>query len=411
MQPKIPLPPALPPQIQRMLDSEPGTEALVHGTPCGEPRIGMVLKRTYRTAPDGGWELAAPEDQDMVVPGVYLYAIVDPPFVAPVRFDNDGAAFRAATDVVVQCYAQTYGVERSETTVGIRFGDFSREIRVQGDREAEWVEDGTVRFSPPASFDEMSITYDRAYGGFDAVALERWRNPEWEALRKARPEYQLEASTPFHYPRNPAGVGYLIQLDEESVSRVRVPNLDYPDDPVTAERLAVGHPDRWMAGPLPACMDWTSADWFPRCCYLGGERRPEGYDGPVAEIERGWIGEEVFEIPFVLETGTLRQEFAQAASPGMSFSEVPWSSELELTNLHPEHPAWRFHLPYEVPDAKLALGGPSLTELTPHLNAVVIRPDLAEVVMIWCAHAPVSRRYSPEQAAEMRREVAWRAQT
>ena len=42
-----------------------------------------------------------------------------------------------------------------------------------------------------------------------------------------------------------------------------------------------------------------------------------------------------------------------------------------------------------VPRVRMELSAGQWTALEPHLNAVVIRPDADEVVMTWCASAPV----------------------
>jgi hypothetical protein len=64
-------------------------------------------------------------------------------------------------------------------------------------------------------------------------------------------------------------------------------------------------------------------------------------------------------------------------------------------------------LPGEVPNVSLGLDATKMTALAPHLNAVVIRPDLDEVVMTWCASAPAQREFSADQALAISREIHW----
>lgn len=398
-------PTQLPPEIERMFARKPGTEELVHGSPEGESRVGMLLKRTWLAKPDGLWELAEGEDVEPLCCHELPWYEVEPPEVAPLAYDDDTAAFRKATDVVVQGSAHTYGTPRSETGVRVTIGAFERTIRVVGDRSLEWL-NGAARFGEPEPFESLPIRYDRAYGGFDATAHARFPDPMLEAFARIRPEWGLECATDFHYPRNPAGAGFLIHLDEESVAGARVPNLEYPEDPLTPERLAVGAPTAWPAGPLPAGMDWQDPSWFPRCAYLGTAGPPE-HAGPVAEIERGWGAPDLFEIPLLTQSVALRSEFAQAASPGMSFPQLPLDVPFQLENLHPEQPRWLFQLPAERPAVALDLGGVGMTPLTTQLNSVVVRPDEGELVMVWCAHAPSDRRIAPDEADDLRRVVRW----
>lgn len=397
----------LPPEIQALLQVRPSAEALVAGRVGGELRVGMLLKRTYQVDATGHCELADPDEQDMLTQHFVLAHALPAPLVAPVLVDNDAGAFRAATDLVVQGAARSYGRTIDRTTVAVAFGDFRREIHVWGDRQAEW-KDGKLRFSLPEPFESMPIGYGRAYGGYDSYALRQWSDPEFEAMEQGRPEYQLGRATPFHYGRNPAGRGFLIEATSASVSEVLVPNLEFPFDPITPERLAIPSPADWLRGPLPASMDWTSPDWFPRCAYLGVSGVHREYAGPVAEIDLGWAPPDLLQTPSVLgNPDAARPEFAQGASPGMSFAYLDPAQELVLENLHPEHPEWRVRLPGEVPDARLALGGPGLTPLAPHLNSVLVQPSGNRVVTTWCAHAAAQREPGPLEADALEREVRW----
>lgn len=397
----------LPPEIQALLEAKPSTEVLVAGRAGGELHVGMLLKRTYRVDGAGRCELAGPDEQHLVVKHFVLAHDLPAPLVAPVLLDDDTAAFRNATDLVVQGSAQSYGRTIDRTTVAVSCGDFRREIRVYGDRRAEW-KDGRLRFSLPAPFETMSIGYGRAYGGYDSVALRAWSDPQFEAMKQGRPEYDLGRATPFHYPRNPSGRGFLVEATRESVSEVLVPNLEFPFDPITPERLAVGSPERWLRGPLPASMDWTRPDWFPRCAYLGVSGVAPDAALPVAEIDLGWAPPDLLESPSAIEhPDAMRPEVAQGASPGLSLPYLDPAAELLIENLHPEQPTWRVRLPGEVPDARLELGGPVLTPLAPHLNSVLVQPSAGLVVTTWCAHAAAQREPGPLEADELAREVRW----
>lgn len=396
----------LPPQIQAMLAGTPSTEELVLGRPGGQPQVGLVMKRTYKVGADGRCEPAPDGDQELVVPRTVLYHELEPPAVSPVVYDNDTAAFRNGTDVVVQGYAQSYGKVIDRTTVALAIGDWRREIRVYGNRRAEGAGDD-LRFSAPEPFEIFPVRYDFAYGGYDARALEGWENPVQATLKESRPELRVAGHTPFHYPRNPSGRGFLIRADAESVARVQVPNLEFPFDPVTPERLAVGEPERWLEAPLPAGMDWIHPGWFPRLAYLGLAPIPEERPERVPEIDLQWAPPDLLEIPSFARQAELRPEFAQGASPGLVFPQLDPNWEWVLENWHPEQPSWRLRLPDEVPDARLGLAAGGWTPLVPHLNAVVIRPDFGEVVMTWCGRAPLEAVLSEDAALQVPREIHW----
>jgi hypothetical protein len=398
-----------PPQLEIAPDNETDTCKIVTGSPGGEPRIGVVLKRSYAFQPGGGCELLDPELQEPVLDDECVYEKVKAPKASPVALDNDTLAFRTATDLVVQGAAYAYFAKTRTTWVEVRAGGFSRSLRVYGERRVERGPDGSLRFTRPEPFEKMPVRYDRAYGGCDLTALERHGLPAMlRDVLRSRPEYEEVAETPFHYPRNPAGRGFLIEADDESLARVEVPNLEFAFDPITPERLAAGNAANWIEGPLPACMDWQSATWFPRIAYAGLAPLPAGFEGRIAEVERGWAAPDLLHTPSVVKAPgrPMRREFAQAASPGMSVAGFPPDATVEIMNMHPEYPVCTFELPGHAPRARLEVGG-GILNLEPHLNAAVIRPDCEMVIMTWCAHAPRPPRLTERALWEARIGVSW----
>ena len=257
--------------------------------PEGRRRLGLVLKRTYIFRDGGGCDAAEEDQQEPLTFQEFPYEELEPPLVSPVRLDNDMFAFRPKTDLVVQGSAYTYFSGVSKTHVAVRIGTFERSIRVYGDRQLMRGLDGKLRFSDPEPFDAMPVRYDRAYGGVDVTALRRRPAPKMlRELAQVMPDIPIDTDTPFHYARNPCGRGFLIDDDEESLAAVQVPNLEFPFDWITPERLATGSVHGWVTAPLPACMDWQSAGWFPRIAYLGAAVFPPDYSGPVRETELGW---------------------------------------------------------------------------------------------------------------------------
>jgi hypothetical protein len=383
---------------------------VVFGLPEGRRRIGLVLKRTYIFQNGGGCDVAEEDRQEPLSSEEVPYEELEPPRVSPVRLDNDMFAFRPKTDLVVQGSAYTYFSGVSMTHVSVRIGNFQRAIRVYGDRPLIRGLDGSLQFGPAEPFDSMPVRYDRAYGGVDVTALLRRPAPKMlRELAQVVPELPVDTDTPFHYARNPCGRGFLIHDDEESLAAVQVPNLEFPFDWITPERLATGSVHGWVNAPLPAAMDWQSAGWFPRIAYLGAALFPPDYTGPVRETELGWAAPDLAYIPPVTEhpEELLRLEFMQGASAGMSVDSVRPGDLVELRNLHPVYPFCTFRLPDERPRVYMELGAGQWTDLEPHLNAVVIRPDVDEVVMTWCASATVDQGFSPDDPDEIRREISW----
>jgi Uncharacterized protein conserved in bacteria (DUF2169) len=379
----------------------PSDRGWVTGARGREPWIALVLKRTY--AVDGG--LCVPSDEpEMLVRGdVPYFDDEDLPTDAPLCYTNELVAGRERTDVVVQGSAYSYGGRKGTTLASIQLGPIERGIRVYGSRRGDFDAKGKPVFTPPEPFDFVPLRYDFAYGGFDARAFLRRAGPR-------KDEGGPPKDTPFHYPRNPCGRGFLHALDEEGFRGLAIPHLEHPFDPLTPERLAIGDAADWLDGPLPACWDWTAATWFPRCAFLGMSPPFRRSRRPPAEVERGWAPRDLLDIPSLfqtLDTAKVRLEWGQAASPGMQFADLPPDTPFELRSLCEEHPRWSFRLPGEVPKASVRLDGVALTELAPKLQSVCIRPDHAQVACVWALRAKVARAYEERELEELPVAVDW----
>jgi hypothetical protein len=369
----------------------------------GRRMAGLLLKRTY-TLVDGRLELDEAAQETLSQGEIGYFDDEKSVRLAPPLFVNDYYAARLRTDVVVQGFAYAPRPNTRKLTARLRFGKHEREIVVFGTRRGEYDRGGRPRFSEPQPFDEAPLRYDFAYGGVDMIALARKLGyPEPGA------EVEVPAETEFHYPRNPCGLGYLIELDRDSFDGLVIPRLEHPFDPLTPERLAVGAPDRWLRGPLPAAWDWQSQTWFPRAAYFG--MAPDfARDGTVpAEVERGWAPRDILDIPMIFHKpeGPLRVDFAQGASAGMSFTDVAPDELFVLENLHPKESTLSMRLPGEVPQVKVAFESGTFTDLVPRLLSVVLRPDQGEVVTVWCALAEVGREYQAIELYNMDVEIRW----
>ena len=104
-------------------------------------------------------------------------SLIDEPQVAFVKL---------STDVVLLGHAHAAGLRRTDGLVGVRLGPVQKTARVFGDRRFVSSQ-GAVRISAPQPFEQIPITYERAFGGWD----ERHADPAGHRCE----------------PRNPVGVG------------------------------------------------------------------------------------------------------------------------------------------------------------------------------------------------------------
>lgn len=383
----------------------PETVGFAQAERNGERHLAMLLKRTYRIH-NARCEYAGDDAQEILMRGEIPYdREVEPPRSSPPFFARDYFAVRRETDVVVQGLAFAYAPDTRRAEVSVRFADLTRRIAVFGPRVGTYDHLGRPRFSEPGPFEAVPLRYDLAFGGLDMHAL----LAEFAHLPDDA-EVDLPIFTEYHYPRNPTGLGYLIELTRERFEGLPLPLLESPDDPLSPERLAVGKPERWPHAPLPVCWDWCSEGWFPRIGYLGLAPDVEDPEIVLPEVKKGWVSSDILSIPAVHEKpdATPRLEFARAASPGMTVPDLPPDATFELTGVHPLKQLYSFSLPGEVPDVSLELAPGVLTKLAPHLDSVVIRPASGELVVVWSARAKVDRRYEARDTMLMRRQIDWR---
>lgn len=376
------------------------TERFVSAKPFDTNQLALVFKRAYKISPNGSCMVM--DEPLPLLDDLSAWEEDRPqPLASPPSWDIDLYAFKPATDIVVQGHAYTYS-PKPTIDAEVKIGTVTRTVRVHGDRRVEWSAGGPV-FSSPELFDKIPIRYDYAYGGVDLVALAREGDPIAKAFQAAQPRFAdiVARSTEFHYPRNPSGCGYLITADQESIEAVKVPNLEFPFDPITPDRLQVGKTTAWLKAPLPAGFDWYHPAWFPRIAYMGLVPEIEPGITDVSEAAQGWIPPDILTLsggrfPF------FDHRFQQGASPGLSIRDLPIDAEIMLRNIFPESPEKRIRLPGVLPKVKITLKSSEQRDTLTRVTAVIVQPDVERVIIVYSAGCEVERRYANHEMAEMK---------
>jgi hypothetical protein len=310
--------------------------------------------------------------------------------------DTDVYPFKLATDVVVTGHA--YG-DSSRFVAVVRVGGASKSIVVVGDRSCTLSRTGRVVISDPAPVQAMPLRYDRAYGGRDTAASAKYGNP-YEELRTyfGEPLNQIDANL-YDYPRNPAGRGFIVEATREALEPLQLPNLEDPQDLLSAERLAAGSMGEWPRMPLPQGLAWFDPSWFPRLAYFGIVPDHAPGNVPIAEVQRGFAPVDVLEHKPVIEKFDFR--CANGASLGLQFPYLEANEEFELENLHPTRRLLKFRLPGTRP--KLWTDGRKgkLNETSPVIHTVLVEPDNDRVSIVWRGSAPALRPYMDEELIGM----------
>jgi len=312
--------------------------------------------------------------------------------------DTDLYPFKVATDVVVIGHAYGYESPRRFVVV-VRVGAAKKSIVVVGDRRCTLSSNGQIVISDPTPVQIMPLRYDRAYGGRDTAASAKYGNP-YDELRKylGEPIKQLDLNV-YDYPRNLAGRGFIVETTREALEQLQLPNLEDPQDLLTVERLAAGSIGGWHRMPIPQGLAWVDPSWFPRIAYFGAVPDHDPFDGPIAEVLRGYAPADVLHVKPVVEKFDYR--CANGASLGLQLPYLSGDEVIELENLHPMIPQLKFRLPGVHP--KLWTDGRKgkLNETKAVIHTVLIEPDLNRLSIIWRGAAPALRPYMDDELAAM----------
>lgn len=376
------------------------TEVQVSGLdPKGKYILSVLAKKTYDINFDGTCAVAEKQEPLVEAPEE------DPKNPSLLLNDMDLFPWKNFTDVVVKGHA--YGYDKfSQFETSVAVGKCQKKILVVGDRKCS-VQDGAIVFSTPEKVDKIPLRYSHAYGGKDEAAEAKYGNPFMglQSSVEAR-GWNMERASPFLYPRNFGGCGYLIEPEKKAVEGLRLPNLEDPLDPLTPERLVVGAIENWIKMPLPQAADWFDYIWFPRASYVGYIAHFEPENFQPAEVERGLAPKFVTrerqqpdtEASFRLTAG---------ASLGLQIPYVPDGETVILKNMHPSKTIFTVRLPGIGPTLFTDGRNGKMNSTVPVIHTIVIYPDDRKLTVLWRGAAQALRPYAPEELKKMPFSVDW----
>jgi hypothetical protein len=360
--------------------------------------LSVLAKRTYRLFDSGRCVLA---EEQLPLQEEILTDPADPELVIA---DPDLYPYKFATDVVVRGHVRC-GASCRQLEVTVEVGPAEKTLLVLGERRAAFSAAGRLFFSEPKFLEEIPLSYCHAYGGRDAIAEARYGIPA-EPYKEYLPKHMgVKDLSPYRYPRNPCGKGYVIDATPEAIGALELPRIEDPLDRLTPDRIPLGQPGAWPRMPLPASFDWVNLGWFPRVAYLGVLPDFNPLEGPVAEVTRG------FAPPDVLKDAPLQDKFsmrmANGASLGLQFPYLRGDENCRLQNIHRKHRSFSFQLPGDRPQIWTDGRKGKLNETQPVLHTVVIEPDEERVTLLWRGSAPALRPYLPDELKKMPLKVVW----
>lgn len=358
--------------------------------------LACVVKRTYALA--GGRLVLAPEQAPVLhEPDIELdeherYHML--------RDDTDVLAPKVATDVIVVGRAHAQGRAR-EVRVSVAVGKNVRTLRVVGERRAEVSIDGRVRFTSPEPFESVPLTWELAYGGYDAYAHDELDPPRRRNGQRVEPSPREEGV--FAYPRNKVGRAYFIDLDRDRADGALLPQVEDAGDLLTPERFFVPAPKAWMGAPMPGGLAWIAHSWYPRMMRcLGAFLEHDAPSRPIREM--AFADGEDLKGPF--RTNVMLPRGLQGAAPGMACERLRGDELVILRGLSRGQEEMRFHLPGEVP--KMSVWPPGAPKaFTPEavLQTVKIDAERGRVLMVWCGAVRLLAPIAEESLAEVKFQV------
>lgn len=366
----------------------------------GKYYLSVLAKRSYAIDPRGRLTPAAAQEPLLNISG-------DKARDGCVEHDADLYPYKPLTDIVVQGHAWPQRPGMTSFVARVEVAGVRKELLVTGDRKATLSRTGAIVLSQPAPIEKVPLTYAHAYGGIDRVAEAKYGNPMMAFDKYRRPELQPEYHSPFIYPRNAAGRGYLIEKTAEAVEALELPNIEDPEDPIARRELAAGSVKAWPRMPLPWGTNWLHPAFFPRVAYLGASRQFDAFEGPWPEVRRGFAPEgwpRLGEIQKVMD-----YRFYNGGSLGLQLPPLSdlGGLEVRLSGLHRSGQDLTIRLPSERPLLWVDGRDGRLKETAPVVHHVVIRPDEAQVHVVWRGHAPALRPYGNAELAAMPYQIDW----
>ncbi len=342
-------------------------------TPAGQYILSVLVKRTYDIKPGTMCQRAAADGK--VISGDVYY---DDPMNSPVKLESDFIPFKLATDVVVNATAYApNGAPTTSFTSSVTVGDVRKDVLVIGDRVCHYRDGQPPVFGDPEPLTSIEVRYDRAYGGVDIYS---------------------DPKLPCPYGRNPLGRGYVIANTKRAVDRLELPNFEDPNDPLTPERLCLGHFMHWERQPMPQGFGWVPKHWRPRGELAGVMPADRAVERELRRAYATLVPPEQREMYAQTELPDMDFRFFNGASPGLVLPFLTGNEWIELINLTPDGDQ-RFQLPGDRPKIGLDIGE-GVQEPATCLHTVMIRADNGQVDLVWRGAVPYP---GPDWLPQMRK--------
>lgn len=213
--------------------------------------------------------------------------------------------------------------------VNLSVGQVNQTIRVFGDRV--W-KDGKI--TSPELFDNMPLTYERAYGGMHAA----------------------EDQPLIIEERNPVGCGFAGNRTIDEMNGMALPNLENPEQLI----------QQFIDQPDPACFAFSSPAWKPRVNFAGT------YDD-------AWHTERAPFLPLDFDSRFFNMAHTGLVYPGF----LQGGEAVKITNMHSTG-NMSFSLPRVNLVSKININNSHVTADF-NLETLLLEPNQMQLSMVWRA--------------------------
>ena len=362
-----------------------------------KPVLAVIVKQTYTIDKEGKCTLAA--EQMPLAEDVVMYSHNN----AILQADLDLYVQKDYTDVVVKGSAKNYD-NQSQFVAEIILGKTRHSIAVQGNQKVYLDDRNRIQFSEIEKVETVPLRYDFAYGGKDTEAEKQMQMPPAELLA-SMPDIDLYSDSPFRYPRNPEGKGYLVEKSKAMIEQLEIPNLQDPDHLLTPGNILVGDYNRWIEMPIPYATDWVNPAWVPRIIYTGLIEYPQTKIAGVKEIEKRWVALDLYNKKDPAKDFNFR--FFNGGHYALQTQLDNPVRECTLINIHPVNKKFTIRLPDIRPKIWVDGRKGTLKETIPVMHSIIIEPDENRLSIVWCGRAIALRPYFHEELETMPFKVEW----
>jgi len=368
----------------------------------GKPFLSLIVKRTYVINENGNCSVSDEQDS------LNITLISQSENNEVVTHDTDLYPFKSLTDVIIKGKARS-NKKTSSFIASVEIGNLNLDLLIKGNRKVYKKENGLYAFSEPELINEIPLEYEYSYGGKDLLAEKPFRE---KITSKESFKHILEIvdpfeGSPYRYPRNPVGKGYIVEPNNETIENLMLPNIEDPNNLLTSENFICKEPFKWYKMPVPVCTDWVCPGWFPRIAYFGIYPLPKGLDENIYEIKNGWADRDLLGSTSEIKKSQFSFRACNGASLGLQAKYLNGGETCRLTNIHPKQSEFTFSLPKERPKIKVDGRNGKLLKTDPVLHTVLIEPEENKLTMVWRGSAKAIRPYFEEELKTMPYEVKW----